>query len=532
MSVAVIAPLPIEFLAVIRSSTDLTRPRECQNPSTVKLTSSKNKIERKTTDCIVSHQEAVVQKYMGSGRKLIGKRIMDKKSNKRKIAPIYPPVVLSIAGSDSGGGAGVQADLKTMESLGVFGTCAITSITAQNTRRVDSVMAIPVAEVGAQIDSILSDFEVSAAKTGMLANTQNIEMIARRSKSFEFPLIVDPVMVATSGDALLESGAEEAYKELIKNSQIVTPNADEAGVLAAMEIRNISDAIDAGEKILKMGTENVLVKGGHIKGDTVVDILVTKEGNIQIEHEWIDSDITHGSGCTLSSAITANVAKGETIEDAVCESIAFVERALRYPIDVGRGPGTIHHLVELREKGERQATIEAIRSIVSEMVRMEIRPLVPEVGMNIVGSTPYAESIEEMAGVEGRITKTSRGVNIGDGVVFGASSHVARFLKEAREYHPYLRFAMNCKFNEKIELGIEKIGWETKEYNRMDQEKSIRENEGNTMEWGAREVFSDQGPLVAKVIDRGADGKEPMLKLVFVDSETLISDVKILLKEI
>ena len=98
-----------------------------------------------------------------------------------------------------------------------------------------------------------------------------------------------------------------------------------------------------------MGTENVLVKGGHIKGDTVVDILVTKEGNIQIEHEWIDSDITHGSGCTLSSAITANVAKGETIEDAVCESIAFVERALRYHIDVGRGPGTIHHLVELRE---------------------------------------------------------------------------------------------------------------------------------------------------------------------------------------
>ena len=138
-----------------------------------------------------------------------------------------------------------------------------------------------------------------AAKTGMLANTQNIEMVARRSESFEFPLIVDPVMVATSGDALLESGAEDAYEELIKNSQIVTPNADEAGVLAAMDIKNISDAIEAGEKILEMGTENVLVKGGHIKGDTVVDILVTKEGNIQIEHEWIDSDITHGSGLSL-----------------------------------------------------------------------------------------------------------------------------------------------------------------------------------------------------------------------------------------
>jgi hydroxymethylpyrimidine/phosphomethylpyrimidine kinase len=470
---------------------------------------------------------------MGSGNKIMNKRrIMNRMDGKRKIAPIYPPVVLSIAGSDSGGCAGIQADLKTMESLGVFGTCAITSITAQNTMGVDSFMAIPVAEIEAQIDSILSDFEVSSAKTGMLANAQNIEMIAERSKDFEFPLVVDPVMVATSGDALLESGSEGAYKKLIKNSQIVTPNADEAAVLASMEIENVSDSIDAGEKILKMGAENVLVKGGHIKGDTVIDVLVTGEENIQIEHKWIDSEITHGSGCALSSAIAANIAKGETIRDAVYESISFVERALRYPIDVGRGPGSIHHLVDIREKAERQATIKTVRAIVLELVQIGIRPLVPEVGMNIVGSTPYAESVEEMAGVEGRITKTSEGVNIGDGVAFGASDHVARFLKEAREYHPYLRFAMNCKFDEKIELGIRKIGWETKEYSRGDQEKAVRESEGKTMEWGAREVFSGHGPLITKIIDRGSEGKEPMLKLVFVDSKTLISNVKTLLREV
>tara|TARA_A100001037_G_scaffold299113_1_gene324060 strand:+ start:5683 stop:7278 length:1596 start_codon:yes stop_codon:yes gene_type:complete len=531
MRVAVIAPLPIEFLAVIRSSTEFTRPLECQSPSAVKLTKIKNKIERKTIEFIIAHQESLVQKYMGSEMELVGKGIMDQ-IEKRKIAPIRPPVVLSIAGSDSGGGAGIQADLKTMESLGVFSTCAITAITAQNTVGVDSFMPIPVMEVKSQIDSVLSDFEIGAAKTGMLANIQNIEMIANLSEDFEFPLVVDPVMIATSGDRLLERGAEKAYEKLIKNSQIVTPNADEAEVLASMEIKNASDAIDAGDRILKMGTENVLIKGGHIEEKMVVDVLVTKKGNFQIEHNWIDSDITHGSGCTLSSAIAANLAKGETIENAVYQSISFIERALRYPIDVGKGPGTVHHLVEVREMAERQLVVQTIRSTILDLVQLGIRPLVPEVGMNIVGSTSYAESVEEMAGIEGRITKTSTGVSIGDGVVFGASSHVARFLKEAREYYPHLRFAMNCKFDEKIELAIKKIGWEMGEYNRMDQGKFIRETEDNTMGWGARKIFGGSDSLVTRVIDRGANGKEPMLKLVFTDSKVLISEVEKLLKNI
>ena len=137
-----------------------------------------------------------------------------------------------------------------------------------------------------------------------------------------------------------------------------------------------------------------------------------------------------------------------------------------------------------------------------------------------------------MAGIEGRITKTSTGVSIGDGVVFGASSHVARFLKEAREYYPHLRFAMNCKFDEKIELAIKKIGWEMGEYNRMDQGKFIRETEDNTMGWGARKIFGGSDSLVTRVIDRGANGKEPMLKLVFTDSKVLISEVEKLLKNI
>jgi len=448
---------------------------------------------------------------------------IDIENGKRKTAPITPPIAMSIAGSDSGGCAGIQADLKTIESIGVFGTCAITSITAQNTSGVDSVMAIPVSEVEAQIKSILSDFKVNAAKTGMLANYEIIKMVARVSNDFDFPLVVDPVMISTSGDKLLEIGSEKAYKKLIKNSQMVTPNSDEAEVLSDIVIETTDDAIEAGKKILSMGTESVLVKGGHIPSTKVVDVFVTDKETIEIDHKWIDSDITHGSGCTLSSAIVANIANGNSIKESVLSSISFVERALRYPIDIGNGPGSIHHFATIRELADRHVTLESVRMIITEMSRMDMRSLVPEVGMNIVGATNYAERVEEMAGVEGRITKTSGGVNIGTDIRFGASSHVARFLRESREYHPRLRFAMNCKFNKEIESKIEKIGWETREYLREDQD------EKNTMEWGARQVFTGENLPIKVIIDRGAMGKEPMLKLLFETPEEMLSSIEALL---
>ncbi len=259
--------------------------------------------------------------------------------------PESRPVALTIAGSDSGGGAGIQADLATMAIHGVFGTSAITAVTAQHTRGVESSFVLPVEEVAAQIDAVTDDFAVGAAKTGMLATTEIVETVADYAAEFDFPLVVDPVMVATSGDRLLEPDAERAYEDLFAEAAIVTPNADEAAVLTDVAVEDRSSAREAGEALREMGADAALVKGGHVPGDTVRDVLVTAEGATTFEHERVDTDATHGSGCTLAAAIASRLARGEDLEPAVEGATDFLARAIEHHYDVGRGPGTVNHSV-------------------------------------------------------------------------------------------------------------------------------------------------------------------------------------------
>ena len=264
--------------------------------------------------------------------------------------PVRPPIALTIAGSDSGGGAGIQADLATFAAHGVFGTSAITAVTAQHTRGVESAHVLPPAAVGAQIDAVTDDFAVDAAKTGMLASTEIVELVTERVATAPFPLVVDPVMVATSGDRLLDREAETAYGDLIAEATVVTPNADEATVLTGVEIADREDARTAGERLLEWGVEAALVKGGHVPGETVVDVLVAAgdDGPIvtQLEHPRIEGVATHGSGCTLAAAIASRLARDEDVESAVSGATDFVWRAIRSYADVGRGPGAVNPLVD------------------------------------------------------------------------------------------------------------------------------------------------------------------------------------------
>jgi len=353
----------------------------------------------------------------------------------REPVPHDPPVALTIAGSDSGGGAGIQADLKTMEACGAFGTSAITSVTAQNTQGVEGTHLLPVAEIEAQIDAVLDDFDVRAGKTGMLATSEIIETVTDYAADLS-ALVVDPVMVAATGDRLLEPAAEDAYEGLIAESTLVTPNADEAAVLTDIDPEDEEDARAAGERLVEMGAEAALVKGGHIPGDDIVDVLVTGEAVETFRHPRVESTATHGSGCALSSAIAARLAHGESLPDAVAAGIDLLARAVRYPLDVGEGPGSVHHLVETRDRAARQPTSEAVERVVDQFADRDVSALVPEVGMNVAGATPYAERPGETVAVEGRITRTLSGVAPNRGVRFGASSHVARFLLAAREFDP------------------------------------------------------------------------------------------------
>ncbi|ELY68031.1 bifunctional hydroxymethylpyrimidine kinase/phosphomethylpyrimidine kinase [Natrinema versiforme] len=439
----------------------------------------------------------------------------------RTPAPERRPVALTIAGSDSGGGAGIQADLATMAAHGVFGTSAITAVTAQNTRGVESSFVLPIEEVEAQFAAVTDDFAVGAAKTGMLATTEVIETVANRAREFDFPLVVDPVMVATSGDRLLEPEAERAYEDLLGAATLVTPNADEAEVLTDIAVTDEESARKAGEAILETGVDAVLVKGGHVPGERVQDVLVTDGTTRAFEHPRIDTDATHGSGCALAAAIAARLATGEPLETAVEGATDFLARAVRYYYDVGEGHGAVNHMAPLRNEAARELTAEEVQAVVDRFVDADAAALVPEVGMNVVGATPYAESVAETAAVEGRITRTLSGIQPNRGVRFGASSHVARFLLSAREFVPDLRFAVNCRFDADVEAALEALEWPVAEYDRGEQPDAVADTEGSTMGWGARQAFADRDEPPAAVVDRGEVGKEALVKLVAEGPETL-----------
>jgi hydroxymethylpyrimidine/phosphomethylpyrimidine kinase len=234
---------------------------------------------------------------------------------------------LTIAGSDSCGGAGIQADLKTINSLGVEAASVVTAITAQNTLGVSQVLSLEPALILAQLQAVLTDLPIGAAKTGMLANGATIEVIARELRQHPaMALVIDPVMVATSGDRLLDPDAEKLLiSELLPLARLVTPNLPEARVLTGLDDK--ASAQQLGEAILNLGCTAVLIKGGHAEGDRVEDLLLTQSDQHRFSHRRVTESI-HGTGCALSAAITANLARGEPLEEAVASAIEWLQKMI------------------------------------------------------------------------------------------------------------------------------------------------------------------------------------------------------------
>jgi hydroxymethylpyrimidine/phosphomethylpyrimidine kinase len=259
-------------------------------------------------------------------------------------------IALTIAGSDSGGGAGIQADLKTFHQFGVFGTSVIAAVTAQNTTGVSAVHVVPVGIVEKQMAAIAEDLAPQATKTGMLATAGLVHAVAAGIARHGFRnYVLDPVMVATSGDRLLSRDAETAIvRKLVPLATIVTPNSEEAAVLTGEEIRGPDDLERAGRKLLSLGAGAALVKGGHLPGPMLVDVLVTQHGVQRVSHARVPTRSTHGTGCTLSAAITAGLALGRTLEQAVHEALDFVHRAIETAPGLGAGHGPLNHLTRPR----------------------------------------------------------------------------------------------------------------------------------------------------------------------------------------
>ncbi|TKB79584.1 MAG: bifunctional hydroxymethylpyrimidine kinase/phosphomethylpyrimidine kinase [Nitrospira sp.] len=259
--------------------------------------------------------------------------------------------VLTIAGSDSGAGAGIQADLKAMAANGVYGLTVITSITAQNTKGVTAVHDLPPSIVEAQIDAVFDDFEIAAVKTGMLSSVEIVEAVGKKLNQYKVSMVVvDPVMVSKSGHALLQPNAVAAVKSaLIPLALLVTPNVPEAQQLSGIEITALADARQAAKVIHKLGCKHVLIKGGHLLAEKGADLLYDGRFFSVFKTEFIDTPHTHGTGCTYASAIAAHLAKGKSLPDAIQTAKTYLTEAIRHGLALGQGQGPTNHFYFLKE---------------------------------------------------------------------------------------------------------------------------------------------------------------------------------------
>lgn len=269
------------------------------------------------------------------------------------------PVALTIAGSDCSGGAGVQADLKTFSALGVYGASAITSIVAENTQGVQAIEAVSPEMLKQQIISVFDDIQVDAVKIGMLHAPDIVAVVAECIDRFQPKWVVlDPVMIATSGDMLIEPDTVDSLKKLLFNrATIITPNLDEAAFLSGMEITNVEEMHIAGKILLEQGCRNVLMKGGHLKGEQITDILLLQDGeSIEMNAPYIDTQNTHGTGCTLSSAIAGHLALGYSLTDAVKQAKTYITNALNAGKDIalGKGHGPVNHFFDPKILGSKE----------------------------------------------------------------------------------------------------------------------------------------------------------------------------------
>lgn len=433
--------------------------------------------------------------------------------------------ILTIAGSDSGGGAGIQADLKAITVLGGYGMTVITALTAQNTVGVQAIYELPLDFIEKQIDSVVSDIGVDAVKTGMLSSSEIVALVARKIKEYRMRrVVVDPVMVAKSGDSLLKEEARRALQEeLIPLALVVTPNLPEATVLVGFEVSNRDTMRQAAHKIHEMGAHNVLIKGGHLAGE-MVDILFDGKDFHEYPTLRISTKNTHGTGCTFASAIATELAKGSSVHESVLRAKALMGAAIRFSLPLGKGHGpTNPYALAAREAG-RFRVVESLEKAFETLRDRRIGDLIPEVQSNLGYALPYAETDRDVAAFPGRIMKLGDSIATVSGPAFGASRHVARIILTLMKHDSAFRSVMNIRFSEQIISACERARMRVRHFDRAQEPTHIKETEGSSLEWGTEMVLRE-GEVPDVIFDRGDVGKEPMVRIAGRNPEEVVRKV-------
>lgn len=432
--------------------------------------------------------------------------------------------VLTIAGSDSGGGSGIQADLKTILSLGGYGMSVVTAVTAQNTLGIQGMVPIAPEFVALQLESTLGDIGADCVKTGMLVNAEVVSVVAEKIAKYQIEkVVVDPVLASEWGSVLLDlEGRKAVVKELFPVAYLLTPNIPEAEILTGKTITTVSDMKKAAKRLQKMGPKYVLVKGGHLK-EIPVDVLHDGSQHYEFSTQRVRTRHTHGTGCTLASAIATRLAQGISLMECIDQAKRYLYRALRFSLSLGGGIGPTNHFASITREIARTHVIEELDKALERLKRLNIGHLVPEVQSNLAYAIPYAESVDDVASFPGRIVRLVNTIDTLSSARFGASRQIHHLVLAAMEYDPERRSAMGIAYSDTLVRRIRSLGYTVAEFDRSRTPPDLQQEEGSTLAWGVQDVMEELGKVPDAIFDRGAVGKVPMIRIFGNDPGSIVN---------
>jgi hydroxymethylpyrimidine kinase/phosphomethylpyrimidine kinase len=440
-------------------------------------------------------------------------------------------IAISIAGSDSGAGAGIQADLKTFSALGVYGCTAITAITAQNTRKVSDILEISPAMVEQQIRSVMTDMPPDAIKIGMVYGRQTIDAVRRSLKRSKVPIVLDPIFAAGTGAKLLRDDAFNSFvSKLLPMCTLVTPNRIEAERLAGIRIRTEGDGIKAAKKISRLGAENVIVKGGHFGASSVTDLLLDSKGRVtRITNPRIKIEESHGSGCNFSSAVTAYLAKGAALHGACMMANEYVHVAIKNAVRVGRGLPVTNPLSAIYRDASRYRVLAELQAAVEQVSALaDFYKLIPETQTNFVYALPDAADASDVAGVRGRIVRIGNSAVPASYIEFGASKHMASAIIGYMRVNPAFRSVINIRFNAELVKTCRSL-FSVSSYDRSREPRGVKKKEGSSVSWGTLAALS-RNPKAEVIYHKGDVGKEPMITVFGRNPGEVAAKIKAILE--
>lgn len=441
-------------------------------------------------------------------------------------------IALSIAGSDSSAGAGIQADLKSFSYLGVHGLTALTCVTAQNTQKVKSIYKVPAEVIDQQLESLFDDFTIDAVKTGMLYDEEIIMIVTKKLRAYHIKPVVDPVMVATSGDTLAHQSFLAALKnKLLPHASMVTANIPEACALSDLEITQQKDIENACKKIFELGPNYVLLKGGHLPGDTSTDVFYDGKQFHRVTLPRIPQKKAHGSGCTLSALITGLLALGEQPLTAVKKAKSIVWSMIYEGYSPGKGADMLNHSTAIhvppviQGDGHFEVWLQ-LKHAIETLVGVLPAQMIPEVGMNVAYGLPNAKTRDDICAIKGRIIRQKEKPTVCGSLDFGASKHVSSIVLAAMSFDRTIRSALNIRYREETVRLCSTIGLSLGSFDRTFEPATA----SSTMEWGTKDAIMTCGYVPDVIYDTGSVGKEPMIRVLGKNPEDVLKKIKMMVK--